>query len=84
MAEKKQGRPDGRPRTGLADLAGPDPDAKLAELEAELLRLRFQWATRQLTNTSRIRLIRKDIARVKTYQRQRELMAQVAGLAAHS
>jgi large subunit ribosomal protein L29 len=40
-----------------------------------MFRLRFQFATRQLTNTSRIRTIRRDIARVLTLQRQQELAA---------
>jgi large subunit ribosomal protein L29 len=52
-----------------------NPEARLAELSEELFKLRFQFATRQLTNTARIRTVRKDIARVKTLQRQRELMA---------
>jgi large subunit ribosomal protein L29 len=51
-----------------------NPEARLAELSEELFKLRFQFATRQLTNTARIRTVRKDIARVKTLQRQRELM----------
>ena len=51
-----------------------NPEARLAELNEELFKLRFQFATRQLTNTARIRTVRKDIARVKTLQRQRELV----------
>jgi len=39
-----------------------------------MFRLRFQFATRQLTNTSRIRVVRREIARVKTRQRQQELL----------
>ena len=52
----------------------------LAELEtdlkakkSELLNLRFQLATGQLENTAAIRECKKDIARVKTIMRQREL-----------
>ena len=52
-----------------------NPEARLLELSEELFRLRFQFATRQLTNTSRIRSIRRDIARVLTFQRQQELAA---------
>jgi large subunit ribosomal protein L29 len=52
-----------------------DPVARLRELKEELFRLRFQFATRQLTNTSRIRIVRRDVARVKTLQRQQELQA---------
>ena len=47
----------------------------LVELQEEMFKLRFQFATRQLTNTARIRTIRRDIARVKTIQRQQELAA---------
>ena len=50
-----------------------NPEARLRELSEELFKLRFQFATRQLTNTARIRTVRRDIARVKTLQRQREL-----------
>ena len=51
-----------------------NPEARLLELSEELFKLRFQFATRQLTNTARIRTVRKDIARAKTIQRQRELV----------
>lgn len=46
---------------------------KLSELKEELFNLRFQMATGQLENPMRIREVRKNIARVKTVQRQREL-----------
>lgn len=46
---------------------------RLRELEQELFNLRFQYATRQLTNTARIRQVRRDIARVKSLLREREL-----------
>jgi large subunit ribosomal protein L29 len=51
-----------------------NPEERLLELSEELFKLRFQFATRQLTNTARIRTVRKDIARAKTIQRQRELV----------
>ncbi len=50
-----------------------NPEARLQELGEELFKLRFQFATRQLTNTARIRTVRREIARVKTIQHQREL-----------
>jgi large subunit ribosomal protein L29 len=53
--------------------ATKDPQARLSELHEEMFRLRFQFATRQLTNTARIRVVRREIARVKTLQRQQEL-----------
>ncbi|MBU5438636.1 50S ribosomal protein L29 [Tissierella sp. MSJ-40] len=46
---------------------------KLLELKTELFNLRFQLATGQLDNPMRIKAVRKDIARVKTIVREREL-----------
>ena len=51
-------------------------DDRLNELQEELFNLRFQFATRQLTNTARIRQVRRDIARIRT--RQAELAAAQA------
>ena len=48
-------------------------DGKLLELKADLFNLRFQLATGQLDNPLRINVVRKDIARVKTILREREL-----------
>ncbi len=39
----------------------------------ELFNLRFQKATGKLTNTARVKEIRRQIARIKTLQREREL-----------
>lgn len=47
--------------------------SKLAELKEELFNLRFRMATGQLDNPMRLREVRKNIARVKTIQRAREL-----------
>ena len=47
--------------------------SNLAELIEELFNLRFQMATGQLDNPMRLREVRKNIARVKTIQRAREL-----------
>ena len=47
----------------------------LADLKSELFNLRFQLATGQLENPMRIREVRKNIARVKTILRERELKA---------
>jgi ribosomal protein L29 len=52
-----------------------DLQAKLKDLKVELFDLRFQLATGQLENPMRIGGIRKDIARVKTIIRERELNA---------
>lgn len=48
-------------------------DTDLKNKKSELFNLRFQLATGQLENTATIRECKKDIARVKTIIRQREL-----------
>jgi large subunit ribosomal protein L29 len=46
-------------------------EEKLGELKKEQFNLRFQRATGQLENTSRVRTVRRDIARVRTVANQR-------------
>ena len=46
---------------------------KLAEAKAELFNLRFQAATGQLESHGRLRAVRKEIARIYTVMREREL-----------
>jgi large subunit ribosomal protein L29 len=48
-------------------------NAELAKAKQELFNLRFQSATGQLENNSRLRAVRKDIARLYTEIREREL-----------
>jgi large subunit ribosomal protein L29 len=48
---------------------------RLAEAKDELFKLRFQHATGQLTNYSRLPQVRKDIARLETELRAREIAA---------
>jgi large subunit ribosomal protein L29 len=50
-------------------------DTDLKNKKTELFNLRFQLATGQLQNTSAIQRVKRDIARVKTIIRQRELKA---------
>lgn len=50
---------------------------KLVDLKAELFSLRFQLAINQLENPMRIKAVKKDIARVKTIQREREIASAV-------
>ena len=52
----------------LHELSEEQLTDRLRELREELFNLRFQYATRQLTNTARIREVRRDIARVLTRQ----------------
>ena len=51
---------------------------ELSNLKSELFKLRFQSATNQLDNPLQIKSVRKDIARVKTILRERELKEQNA------
>ena len=57
----------------LRELSVEELQAKLKDLKQELFNLRFQLAVNQLENTSRIGAVKKDIARVSTILRQREL-----------
>jgi len=57
----------------MRDLADGELRAKLQELQEELFNLRFQLATGQIENVGRIRTVRRDIARLRTVLRQREL-----------
>ena len=59
--------------TELKDLTVEELQTKLTELKAELFNLRFQLAVNQLENSNRIGAVKKDIARVSTVLRQREL-----------
>ena len=56
-------------RTSTEDELG----SKLAEAKEELFNLRFQGATGQLENHGRLRAVRKEIARIYTVMREREL-----------
>jgi len=46
---------------------------KFNEKKKELMNLRFQLALNQLDNTNKIKLVKRDIARIKTIQTEREL-----------
>ncbi len=57
-------------------MTDPELETKLAELKEELFNLRFQLAVNQLDNPTRIKAVKKDIARIKTVQRERQLTAE--------
>ena len=59
----------------LKEMSAEELNAKLKELKEELFNLRFQLAVNQLDNPTRIKAVKKDIARIKTIQRQREIAA---------
>jgi large subunit ribosomal protein L29 len=62
--------------TSATQLRNLDDDSlveRLKECKEELFNLRFQGATGQLENHGRLRAVRKDIARLYTIMREREL-----------
>jgi large subunit ribosomal protein L29 len=59
----------------IRELSAEDLNVKLKEARAELFNLRFQMATSQLDNTARVGQVKKDIARILTEMRARELSA---------
>jgi large subunit ribosomal protein L29 len=68
--------------TELADLDDEQLAERLAEAKDALFKLRFQNVTGQLDNHNRLREVRKDIARIFTVMRQRELAGEPATAAA--
>ena len=57
----------------INEMSSPELEKELSELKSELFKLRFSLATNALENPMKIKEVRKDIARVKTVLRQREL-----------
>ena len=57
----------------IRDLADAELVSRLAEAKEELFHLRFQVATGQLDNNRRLHHVRRDIARIYTVMREREL-----------
>jgi large subunit ribosomal protein L29 len=57
----------------IRELSADEMKARIAELEEERFRLNFRSATEPLEDPLRLRWIRKDIARLKTILREREL-----------
>ncbi|MEE4541845.1 50S ribosomal protein L29 [Streptomyces sp. V4-01] len=63
----------GTKATELRQLGDEELVGKLREAKEELFNLRFQAATGQLENNTRLRTVRKDIARIYTLMHEREL-----------
>lgn len=59
----------------IKDMTPQELNEKVVELKNELFNLRFQLATGQLDNPAQIKAVKKDIARVKTVLREKELNA---------
>lgn len=60
----------------IRELSNPEINEQIQTLKDELFNLRFQQATGQLTNTARLKTVKKDIARMKTVLTERELSNQ--------
>lgn len=60
----------------LKDMTAAELNEKLGELKQELFNLRFQHAVNQLDNPLRMKAVKKDIARIKTFLRQQESAVQ--------
>ncbi len=69
--------------TPLKELGDGELIDKLAETKQELFNLRFQLATGQLDNSARLRHLKKDVARILTELREREIAAAEALEAQH-
>lgn len=59
----------------LRSMTDVELNQKLREAYQELFNLRFRQGTKQIENTSRIHVVRRDIARMKTVMRERQLHA---------
>ena len=68
--------------TQIRELSAAEITARIAELEEERFRLRFRGATEALNDPLRLRVIRRDIARLKTVLREQE--PAVAGAASQA
>jgi large subunit ribosomal protein L29 len=65
-------------RAELRRLSDSELLGRLGEARRELFNLRFQLATGQLDNSARIGAVKKDIARLSTFLREREIAAAEA------
>jgi large subunit ribosomal protein L29 len=65
-------------RAELRRLSDSELLGRLGESRRELFNLRFQLATGQLDNSARIGAVKKDIARLSTFMREREIAAAEA------
>ena len=57
----------------IREMSSPELEKELGELKSELFKLRFSLATNGLENPMKIKEVRKDIARINTILRQRDL-----------
>ena len=62
----------------VQELSDEELAQKLEDGRAELFNLRFQMATSQLDNTARVKAVKRDIARVQTEMRTRQIAAEAS------
>lgn len=62
----------------IREMSSPELEKELEELKSELFKLRFSLATSGLDNPMKIKEVKKDIAKIKTILRERELAEQKA------
>lgn len=63
----------------IRDMTESELEMKLVDLKKELFALRFQLAVNQLDNPARVKAVKKDIARIKTILREREMASAKEG-----
>jgi large subunit ribosomal protein L29 len=63
----------------LRNLKSGEIETKLSDAREELMKLRFQQVTGQLTDTSRMRILRREIARMQTLLREQSSAEVVEG-----
>ena len=64
--------------TELRNLKPGEIETKLTDAQEELMKLRFQQVTGQLTDTSHLRILKREIARMQTILRE-QTVAEAAG-----
>lgn len=62
--------------TSIREMSGEELNARLRDLKQEGINLRLQAATGQLENSARVRLVRREIARVMTVLSERKNQAE--------
>ena len=62
--------------TKLKEMTSPELEKELSELKSELFKLKFSLATNGLDNPMKIKEVKRNIARINTVLRERELKNQ--------
>jgi len=62
----------------IRDLATAEIERKLDDAHQEMFNLRFQWSTGQLKNSARLTQVKREVARLKTILREREIQEEMS------